>query len=386
LNLSLVLNHACNLRCRYCYTGRKFDRAMPLALAKQAVDFGFVHSPGGQLTLGFFGGEPMLEVGLMAAIARYAQEEAQRRAMSVRFSLSTNGTLVDDARIRFLREFSVHLQVSVDGAAAAQDAARPFADGSGSFTTLDENLRRLLREGLVHQLVAVVTPATVPALGDSFQYLAALGVPEIYFAPDFSGHWSEAACARLETELHAVTDAYAELFRSGQLCRVDPLYGKIVTHLIRGRQTPRRCGFAENDLAVSPRGKVYPCDRMVRDDENPGFELGDLSTGIDQARQRALQALRLACDPECATCELAPRCATWCGCAQFETTGGLGHLSPLFCWFERLFIAEADRLASALFAERNPTFLRDLYRLEPVDGLQPCGPAALSALGQPSGR
>jgi uncharacterized protein len=367
LNLSLVLNHACNLRCRYCYSGRKFERAMPFELAKRAVDFGFERSPNGHLTLGFFGGEPMLEVELMAAIASYAVAEAGRRAMSVRFSLSTNGTLVDDVRIQFLKDFSVHVQVSVDGVANAQDLVRPFAGGGGSFFQVDANLRRLIGEGLVHQLVAVLTPATVGGLGEGFQYLASLGVPEIYFAPDFSGDWTDAACACLEKQVHLVTDAYAELFRRGVLRRVDPLYGKIVTHLIRGQQNPRRCGFGEDDLAVSPRGNIYPCDRMVRDDENMTFQLGDLSTGIDEVQSRQLQELRRSCDSECAACELAPRCSTWCGCAQFETTGSLGQISPLFCWLERLFIAEADRLASMLFAERNPAFLHDFYRLERVE-------------------
>ena len=366
MNLSLIVNHQCNLRCRYCYTGHKFERAMPLHVAKQAVDFGLARSTNRHLTLGFFGGEPMLALDLMAAIAGYAKQAAERRGMSVGFSLSTNGTLLDEARLRFLDDCAVHVQVSVDGVAPAQDLARPFADGAGSFAAVDANVRRLAEAGLVHQLVAVMTPATLPWLSESFRYLVALDVPEIYLAADYTGDWSEVACARFEEEFHALTDAYAELFRAGILRRVDPLYGKMVSHLVSGRQAPRRCGFGEEELAVSPRGRIYPCDRMVREDDNPDFALGDLARGIDEDRLRAMQARRRTPDPECATCALGPRCSNWCGCAQYETTGALGRVSPRFCWLERLFIAEADRLASALFAERNPTFLRDLYQLEPV--------------------
>jgi uncharacterized protein len=366
LNLSLVLNHQCNLRCRYCYTGRKLDRAMPLAIAKRAVDFGFERMTGDYLTLAFFGGEPMLELELMTAIADYATSEAERRGSTVYFSLSTNGTVLDETRLRFLADFAVHVQVSVDGVAQAQDQARPFADGAGTFATVDANVRRLAERGLVHQLVTVMTPATVPWLGESFRYLVSLDVPEIYLAPDYSGVWSEAACTRFENAFHELTDAYAELFRAGIVRRVDPLYGKIVTHLVSGRQAPRRCGFGEAELAVAPGGRIYPCDRMVREDDRPDYVLGDLATGLDQGRLRAMQERRRTADPECVACELGQRCANWCGCAQFETTGGLGRVSPLFCWLERLFITEADRLAGTLFAERNPTFLRDLYQLEPV--------------------
>jgi uncharacterized protein len=366
LHLSLILDHQCNLRCRYCYTGRKLDRAMPLATAKRAVDLGFEHAHDGYLTVEFFGGEPMLAVDLMAAVADYAVTEAERRGRPVHFSLSTNGTLLDEACLRFLEDFSVHVQVSVDGVAPAQDLARPFPDGAGSFAAVDANVRRLAQRGLVHQLVAVMTPATVPWLGDSFRYLASLGVPEIYFAPDYSGDWSEVTCARFEEEFHALTDAYAGLFRAGILRRVDPLYGKMASHVVQGRQIPRRCGFGERELAVSPHGRIYPCDRMVREDDRPEFVIGDLATGVDRDRLRAMQEQRRAPDSECADCELGPRCSHWCACAQFETTGTLGRVSPLFCWLERLFVAEADRLASALFAERNPTFLRDLYQLAPV--------------------
>jgi uncharacterized protein len=105
---------------------------------------------------------------------------------------------------------------------------------------------------------------------------------------------------------------------------------------------------------------------MVRQDDDATYVLGDVAAGLDETRVAAVHEQHNATDPECASCALGHRCGNWCGCAQFETTGTLGRVSPLFCWLERLFIAEADRLASTLFAERNPVFLRDLYQLERV--------------------
>ena len=66
-------------------------------------------------------------------------------------------------------------------------------------------------------------------------------------------------------------------------------------------------------------------------------------------------------DDECAACELQPRCMYWCGCANYETTGDPAQVSPVVCWFERCFIAAADRVANTLFAEGDPTFLRRFY-------------------------
>jgi uncharacterized protein len=270
--------------------------------------------------------------------------------------------LLDDRRLRFLRERAVHVQASVDGAAAVQDRTRPAATGGPTFALVDANLRRLQAEGLVHQLVAVMTPETSFALADSLRYLADLGVAEIYLAPNYLGDWSESACESFEQDFHRLTDAYAELFRAGQVRRLDPLYGKLVSHLVKGWQGPRRCGFGLDELAVAPSGHIYPCDRVVGEDTREELRLGHVGSGLDEGRVRALQARRAVPDVECEQCDLDARCSRWCGCAQLETTGRLGAVSPLFCWFERVFIAEADRLANALFAEKNPTFLHEVYR------------------------
>jgi uncharacterized protein len=362
VNLALVLNHQCNLRCRYCYAGRKFDRPMPMDVARRAVDFGLERSGEKQLVLSFFGGEPMMEIERMEAVADYARGEAQRRSQRVSFSISTNGTLLDERRIRFLRDFVVHVQVSVDGVAAAQDRARPLAGGAPSFPLVDAHLRRLQSEGLLHQIVAVMTPETSSSLAESLRYLSSIGVVEIYLAANYLGDWSEAACDAFEDHFRQLADAYAELFRAGQMRRLDPLYGKIVSHLVIGRQAPRRCGFGLDEMAVAPSGHIYPCDRVVGEDVREALRIGHVQDGLDEDRLRAVQRRRAAADPECAQCDLGARCSSWCGCAQLETTGQLGTVSSLFCWFERLFIAEADRLANTLFAEKNPTFLREFYR------------------------
>ena len=367
MNLALVLNHRCNLRCRYCYTGRKFDRAMPLEVARMAVDFGLAQSTTGHLTLSFFGGEPLLEIEAMEAVVAYAERRARETSCTLAFSISTNGTLLDARRLTLLRDNAFHIQVSIDGVAAAQDLMRPYEDGRPSHADVAANLKLLVAENLLEQIVAVIDPVTAGWLRESFQYLAAFGAREIYFSPNHLGDWSDEACARFEVALRELGEAYLETFRQGQLLRLDPLYGKIVSHLIRGKITPRRCGFGAEEMAVAPSGNIYPCDRMVREDDNLDMRIGHVAHGLDRARCNAIQASRHQVDPECAACDLAPRCMQWCGCAQWETTHGLGRISPLFCWFERSFIAEADRIAGILFAERNPAFLREFYALAPVE-------------------
>src|SRR5262245_24336284 len=92
--LTLVMNHACNLRCTYCYTGVKFHRAIPLSLGRRAIDCA-VNSltAGGVLELGFFGGEPLLEAPMILALVDYSREHTRSADVELRLSMTTNGTL-----------------------------------------------------------------------------------------------------------------------------------------------------------------------------------------------------------------------------------------------------------------------------------------------------
>jgi len=361
VNLSLVLNHRCNLRCRYCYAGEKVDRPMPLETARKAIELALDHARRGYLVVSLFGGEPLLEIDLAESVVAYAEAQARRRNIRPYFSVSTNGTVLDERRLRLLTAKELQVQVSLDGGQQAQDANRRFRNGRSSFATVEANLRRLVEAGLKVNVLAVVDPANAHLLGDSLDRIAALGVPEVYFAPNVRGAWDEAACARFESGLRALGDNLVARFRQGRDLRVDPLSGKIVGHLMQGLRPATRCGFGVEEWAVSPTGDLFPCDRSVRPDGNAELRIGHVDTGLDLARREALLARKARVDPECAACEIRSRCAHWCGCMQVESTGALGQVSPIFCWTERRLVAEADRIASTLYAEKNPAFLRRFY-------------------------
>lgn len=362
MKLTLFVNHACNLRCTYCYTGEKFNRRMSLEVARKAVDFGFQQARLPAMQISFFGGEPMLELDFLEQVATFATERATERKARVLFAVATNGTLLDEPRLELLKRHKFHVQVSLDGGVAAQDATRPFKNGSSSFAKISDNLRTLIAEGFNPRVVAVVDPANVEFLADSYESIRALGVRQLQFSPNYTGDWDEAACERFEKALQELGDRFIADFRDHKDMRLDPLNGKIVTHLARGYQKNDLCKFGQEELAISPRGRIYPCDRLVCEDaDDSDVCIGDLDSGLDVARRDALVAGKNAPDDECERCELRPRCMHWCGCANYETTGRVDRTAPVVCWFERCFIAEGDRVANILYGERNATFLRRFY-------------------------
>jgi len=366
VDLTLVLTHDCNLRCRYCYTGGKYGRAMPLEIAKQAIDFGLAQAGTGFLLVSFFGGEPLLEFDRLAAIVDYGKARALQANARIRFGLSTNGTLLTERMLDFFVENDLHIQLSLDGDADSHDRVRRFADGRGSHATVLGHARRLAQARRLHRIVAVIDPETAPHLAESFLHMGGIGAGEILFSPNYLGSWDAAACEDFEAGLHALGDVYRDTFRAGRAIIMDPLYGKMVTHLMARPEEAPRCGFGRRELAVAPSGNIYPCDRLVRQDDDPELCLGHVHSGLDEEKLARMKERQEEPDAECAACELRRRCSRWCGCAQMETTGRLGEVSPLFCWLERAFIAEADRVAGELWDERDPTFLAEFYRVQPA--------------------
>src|SRR5262245_47193947 len=115
-HLVLVVNHACNLRCTYCYTGSKFNRRMPTSIAQHSIERA-VRSieTGGTLELGFFGGEPLIEAELVAELLDFAQARAAQRQICVKPSLTTNGTIVFDRAWSLMMRKDLDLAISHDG-------------------------------------------------------------------------------------------------------------------------------------------------------------------------------------------------------------------------------------------------------------------------------
>ena len=361
MKLSLVVNHACNLRCRYCYTGQKFQRPMPTAIAEKAIDLGLSEASGPLMQLAFFGGEPLLEPGLIEHAVRYAHVKAAERGIRVIPTVATNGTLLGKARLALLQRHRFGVQLSIDGGQRAHDATRPFRNGRSSFSRASKTLKLLLEAGFAVRVVAVIDPHNATYLAESFEALYALGVRHLHFAPNYGGAWDEAACERFETALQALGESYLARFRAGAATRLDPLAGKIVTHLSEGYEPRFICKFGQQELAVSPRGRIYPCDRLVGEDEDDRICLGQLEGGIDRHKQAALVARKNTPDSECSACALRRRCMHWCGCANYQTSSDVGSVAPIVCYFERAFIREADRIATTLYEEGNAAFLSRFY-------------------------
>ncbi len=360
--LTLVLDHACNLRCSYCYAGSKFSRVMGLELAEQALRLGFGH-PCPRLQVLLFGGEPLLRPDLVDAIALRARALAGEYGKSMRLVLTTNGTLLDDARVALLQHHQVALAVSVDGDRQAHDSARRFADGRSSWEAACAGARRALAALPRVESISVVHPGNVRRLLSSFDALVEVGFRRLAFNLDYSASWTEADLEAYAAGLEAVGERVAALLDSGRDTVVSPLHTKWISRLKSGLGPEDRCAFGCGELAVAPSGNLYPCDRLVGEDgpAQADVRIGSLQTGIDVERVAALRAAKDRPRPDCEGCAILDRCAWWCGCANRAATGRVDRVSGLQCAAEQITTRVADEVAARLYAAANPLFLRRYY-------------------------
>lgn len=357
MNLTLVLTHACNLRCSYCYAGTPRAAAMSAETAEQALAFAFA-SDESPHQLGFFGGEPLLEWSLLQSVTAAADQMVGPELVK---TVTTNATLLSEERATWLAAQEFYAGLSIDGNAAMQDATRRKGDGSSSHAAAMAGLRAAQQAGLRHQVIMVVDPTNVQHTAASVAYLAEQGVRRLSLNPNFYTAWSDADVAIFDEQYAAVADLMLASFRAGDPIDVTVLGSKIITRLKNGYACGDRCGFGQHEIAVAPSGRIYPCERLVGEDQEHALCIGTVADGFDETKRFAMLTRKGNHDPECTDCAHQARCMNWCGCINYGTSGDIDSTGAFVCHHEQTLIREADRIADLLFNEGNPHFIETFY-------------------------
>jgi uncharacterized protein len=353
MDVALVLTHDCNLGCSYCYAGEKFRKLMSREVMLRALDLAFEDSE--EIQLSFFGGEPLLEWDLLVEATR----EAKKRGR-IRPTVTTNGTLLDEEKLKFLMDEGFFIGLSIDGIQEAHDATRPTRGGKSSFDKVARALRLLVDKGAWFETISVVDPANVKYLGASLRWLAEEGVPRIALNPQYSAEWSDAALELWERGYREAAAIYVERTLAGEPIYINCIEDKLITRIKDGYQAEDHCKFGHGSAAVSPAGNLYPCERMVAEDENVAMRIGDVFHGID-ARRMVLDAQCGPVNDECGGCAMKSRCSSFCACANYAETGEIGLAGGVQCWHEQMALRVADEAGALLWRARNKHFIARVY-------------------------
>jgi uncharacterized protein len=298
-SLSLAIAQKCNLGCTYCYAQQgEFGggaKSMSVEKALRAVDLLLQGAEyGGRVNLAFLGGEPLANRAGLRAATEYASRLADAAGVDVRFSITTNGTLLTPEDGDFFERHGFAVTISLDGIGSAHDLQRPFKNGAPSFAKIIARVEPLLARQRRMQVSArvTVTPSNLDLVG-TLEGLIDLGFHSVGFAPMLSsptrsGEMDEAS---LEIMLARMIDC-GQRFEDHVIAGIRYPFLNMVTalrELHAGTHRPYPCGAGAGYLGVSADGDLYACHRFV--DDSSAY-MGSLDEEIDSGRQNAWLAQR----------------------------------------------------------------------------------------------
>ena len=329
--LCLHIAHTCNLNCSYCFASQgKYhgERAiMSYEVGKRALDFLMENSGTRRnLEVDFFGGEPLMNFQVVKDLVAYARSVEQERGKNFRFTLTTNGVLVDDEVIDWANRECSNVVLSLDGRKEVHDRFRVDYAGKGSWEKIVPKFQRFVekRGGRDYYMRGTFTHANPDFLKD-IQTMLDLGFNELSMEPVVCAKGDPSALT--EADLVIVMDQYEKL---AQLMLQKDKEGKPFTFyhymidLSGGPCIYKRisgCGSGTEYMAVTPWGDLYPCHQFVGEER---FKLGNIWDGVTNKEvQGEFAACNVYAHPECRDCWARLYCSGGCAANAYHATGSV---------------------------------------------------------------
>ncbi len=372
MDVCLVLTHRCNLACHYCYAGEHHRRQMEDKVADRAVDL--LYTDGADTAqLSFFGGEPFLRLDAMRRAVERARRRAGERGARLVLQCTTNGTVLDDEAIRFVRESGMRVTVSIDGVKEAHDLHRPRAGGGSSFEQCLRGLRALVAAGARPDALMVISPQTVPYVYRSVSWLWSEGIETVRANCVLDADWQGRDRDELREQLWAVASEMVARRQRGEAALFEPFAPALRRgRAARGPALPAR--RERQQVVVATEGNLYPCAPMVGEDRDAGPEAALRLGHLDDGSVKIASAVSRGG----AGCDAGGKA---CACAAYLETGNRDTAGPNGLWYGRLCDELGAAAAAALGRPRLETGRRPfLIGLAAALGGASIGVPALSAL------
>ena len=334
--LCIHIAHTCNLNCSYCFASQgKYhgDRAiMSFEVGKRALDF-LVENSGSRrnLEVDFFGGEPLMNFDVVKQMVAYARSIEKEHNKNFRFTLTTNGMLIDDDVIDFANREMSNVVLSLDGRKEIHDRYRVDYTGKGSWEKIVPKFQKLVesRGGKNYYMRGTFTHANPDFLNDIKQMLD-LGFTELSMEPVVCAPGDPSELT--QEDLPVVLDQYEKLVRERDKegrpftfyhYMIDLTGGPCIYKRISG------CGSGTEYMAVTPWGDLYPCHQFVGEEK---FKLGDIWQGVtNHETVEEFASCNVYARHECKDCWAKLYCSGGCAANAYHSTGSIKGVYKYGC-------------------------------------------------------
>ena len=337
--ICMNVSHLCNMKCSYCFAGSGEygggEGLMPIGTGKRVIDFLIENSANRKnLDVDFFGGEPLLNWGVVKDIVGYAREKERESEKRFRFTLTTNGLLIDEDVISFLNKEMHNVVLSLDGRPETNDAARKLHDGRGSYAEIVPKIKNLVsaRHGKNYYIRGTYTRDNLDFTNDIL-HMADLGFTELSMEP---------AVAKPGAPYRLTSDDLPKLHEQYEKLAIEMLRRKkegsgftfyhFKLDLKGGPCLYKRmsgCGVGTEYLAVTPNGELYPCHQFVGDRK---FLMGDVWSGVtNEALRDEFRSCDIYSRDGCMDCWARLYCSGGCAANAYNDTGSINGIYKFGC-------------------------------------------------------
>ncbi|NLI61453.1 MAG: thioether cross-link-forming SCIFF peptide maturase [Clostridiales bacterium] len=350
--LCLHAAHDCNLGCEYCFAS-KGDYAtnrslMSYEVACKSLEFLAANSGTRRnIEVDFFGGEPLLNFDVIKKTVAYGKELEKRTNKKFYFTITTNGTILNDEIMDFINENMDNIVISLDGRKEVNDAMRPDRGDHGTYDKIVSNARKIVdsRDGKQYYMRGTFTANNLDFGGDVF-HIANLGFKEVSVEPVVGSgepfHLTMEHLPAILEEYEKLAMEYLEYTEQGKELN----YYHFNINLYDGPCIHRRivaCGAGFEYLAVSPEGDIYPCHQFVG---QPEFIMGNVYKGIDKPELGVdFKDCNIFTKEECSNCWAKYFCSGGCHANAFFSYEDIHKPNEIAC------IMQKKRIECAMMVE-----------------------------------
>ncbi len=338
--MCLHVAHDCNLRCEYCFaetgdfgTGRTL---MSVQTGKKAIDF-LIQSSGERkyLEIDFFGGEPLMAWDTVTAVVDYARSKEALHNKLFRFTITTNGVLLDDEKIEYINNEMSNVVLSLDGRQNINDKMRPTQNGKGSYDIILPKFKKLVKGRVKEGRTDYYIRGTFTA-----------------FNLDFTNdvmHIAKNGFKQISIEPVVTSDRFPYAIKAEHLPKIKDEYDRLLTVMEEGsdfnffhfnidlEQGPcaikrlRGCGAGNEYVAVSPDGDIYPCHQFVGISEWKMGNIMNVTPTLDKEKKEYFAKTHIYSKKECPTCWARFYCSGGCNAAGFLYEGDVRTPHKISC-------------------------------------------------------
>lgn len=354
--MCLHIAHDCNLACQYCfaeegeYHGRR--ALMSFEVGKQALDFLIANSGNRRnLEVDFFGGEPLMNFEVVKKLVKYGREQEKIHNKNFRFTLTTNGVLLNEEIMEFVNQEMANVVLSIDGRREVNDRMRPFRKGAGSYDLIVPKFQRLAesRNQTNYYVRGTFTRNNLDFSRDVL-HLADLGFEQISVEPVVAAQ-TEAYALR-EEDVPVICEEYdrlaQEMVRRGKDGKcfnffhfmIDLSGGPCVAKRLSG------CGSGNEYLAVTPWGDFYPCHQFVGEED---FLMGNVYDGIiNTGLQKEFKDCNVYSKEKCRDCFAKFYCSGGCAANSYKFHQSINDAYDIGCELQKKRVECAIMIKAAL--------------------------------------